>query len=433
MPYKGGKRLGMETASKLGHLDVINSDLVNDLINQFEKPDQQEEQEDGATWLPMAFDQEPLRLIFAVDGSKQTIHSDTKPYRELSFVKTALLRLDQNAVKKLDKRDPHPMALRDILKEAALYHATVLPLKGIRIKGQNNYDAIRRIIFESLKDASLNAEPYKTLKWLAYEGWDNNPTMSPGFECPHCGNNIDGLHYGTDTGQCRHCGGELYLSDMIGFHLEMDYDSAPDSLSTAYMLIHETLMLFTGIRFFWENRKWSTLSRTLFFKDGPLTLRGQYSKLAIPIRNFFKHCKKNNKPIFVVGQEKTGAFIDYLEYIGKEAPTNSFFIPNNEYIRTQIQHRPERSEPYGKRVNWGNKVFVKLENFQTMVLSVPTGEYTDSHGPETLMGLKEILNTLPGLVSYRHEGALIPIGLANGVASLSSYPSATVLKIFADI
>lgn len=432
MPYQGGKRLGMESASKLGHLEVINSKLVNSLIDQFEKPVQQEEQ-DYTAWQPIEFDQEPLRLIFAVDGSKQTIRSDTKPYQEISFIKTALLRLDQNAVEGLDKRDPHPMALRDILRDAALYHATVLPLKGIRIDGQNNYDAVRRIIFESFQDASLNAEPYKTLKWLAYEGWDDNPTMSPGFQCPHCGNDVEGLPYEADTGRCGNCDGELYLTDMIGFHLEMDEDSAPDSLSTAYMLIHETLMLFTGIRFFWENKKWKTLAKTLFFKDGPLTLRGQYSKLAIPIRRFFEHCKEKNRPIFVVGQEKTGVFVDYLEYIGKEAPTNSFFIPNNEYIRTQIQHRPERSEPYGKRVNWGNKVFVKIESFQTMVLSIPTGGYTDSEGPDSLMGLKKILNTLPGLISYRHEGALVPIELANGVASLSSYPSATVLKMFADI
>jgi len=432
MPYNGGKRLGLETASKLGHLEIIKSELVNALIEQFEKPDQELEK-DPIAWEPIEFGPDSLRLIFAVDGSKQSIRSEQKPYQELSFVKTALLRLDQIAVAALDQRDPHPMALRDILSDAALYHATVLPLKGIRIKDQNNYDAVRRIIFESFQDASLNAEPYKTLKWLAYEGWNGVSVPSPRFQCPHCGDDVEGLPYMADTGRCGNCDGEIFLTDMIGFHLEMDEHSAPDSISTAYMLIHETLMLFTGIRFFWDNRKWNTLARTLFFKDGPLTLRGQYSKLAIPIRKFFEHCKKNDRRIYVAGQEKTGVFVDYLEYIGKGAPANSIFIPSNDYIRTQIQHRPERSEPYGKRVNWGNKVFVKLQNFQTMVLSVPTGEYTDSEGPQSLIGLNKILNTLPSLVSYRHEGALVPIELANGVASLSSYPSATVLKIFAEL
>ncbi len=432
MAYQGGNRLGLEMASKLGHLEVIKSDLVNELIDQFEKPEIEEEF-DYSSWQKLKFKEEPLRLIFAVDGSKQTIKSDNRPYQELSFVKTALLRLDQNAIDKLDPYDPHPMALRDILKEAALYHATVLPLKGIKIKGKNNYHAIRRIIYDSFRDASLNAEPYKTLKWLAYELWTDDEKSSPSFQCPHCSADIEGLAHNSDTGICESCGGELYLTDMIGFHLEMEEDSAPDSLSTAYMLIHETLMLFTAIRFFCENDKWTTLERTLFFKDGPLTLRGQYSKLTIPIRRFFQFCKETEKKIYVVGQEKTGTFVDYLSHIGKAVSKNSIFIPNNEYIRTQIQHRPERSEPYGKRVNWGNKVFVKLDNFQTLVLSVPTGDYTDSLGIDSFIGLDRILTTLPGLVSYRHEGALVPIELANGVASLSSYPSAAILKIFSDI
>jgi hypothetical protein len=40
---------------------------------------------------------------------------------------------------------------------------------------------------------------------------------------------------------------------------------------------------------------------------------------------------------------------------------------------------------------------------------------------------------LPALLSHQHENALFPVTLANGVASLSSYPSAAVLKIFAGL
>jgi len=31
---------------------------------------------------------------------------------------------------------------------------------------------VREIIFESVKDASLDGEPLETLKWIAYEKWD---------------------------------------------------------------------------------------------------------------------------------------------------------------------------------------------------------------------------------------------------------------------
>ena len=75
------------------------------------------------------------------------------------------------------------------MAESGMWHATVLPLKGIRIHGSgNNYDAVRQIIYDSFNDESLNAEPFKTLKWLAYEKWDkSSQSSSPGFGCPHCG------------------------------------------------------------------------------------------------------------------------------------------------------------------------------------------------------------------------------------------------------
>ncbi len=433
MPYKTGSRLSGELASKLGHLDVIKSKLVNELVNQFERLEVQSVESD-ANWQEIrSAELPPLRLIFAVDGSKQTVRSDFPPYKELAFVKTALLRLDQYAVDKLDADAPHPMALRDIMTDAAMYHATVLPLKGVRIPGTNNYDAVRRIIYDSLRDESLDREPYETLKWLAYEGWNGSERRSPSFECPHCRDNVPGLPYNSDEGQCDQCGGHLYLSDMIGFHLEMGEDAAPESVATAYMLIHETLLLFTGIRYFWERKKYAVLANALFLKDGPLTLGSQYSKLTIPIRRFFEFAKNKEVPIYIAGQEKTGAFVDHLDLIARKAPVKSVFVPTNQYIRTEVQHRPERSEPYGSRTNYGNKVFVKIDEYHHLVLSIPTGEYKDSQSLDDLIGSARILGTLPGIVSHRHEGALVPIQLANGVASLSNYPSAAVLKIFADV
>jgi hypothetical protein len=72
-----------------------------------------------------------------------------------------------------------------------------------------------------------------------------------------------------------------------------------------------------------------------------------------------------------------------------------------------------------------------------MVISVPTGAYSEAEDfPNQIsdfIGLDRILATLPSLISYRHQSALVPVELANGVASLSSYPSAAVLKVFAGL
>lgn len=435
MPYAAGSRLPGERASKLGHLDVINSELVSSIIAQFESPEPAE-YVSNANWQPYSKAGDPLRIIFAVDGSKQTIQSELPPYKTLSFVKTALLRLDQRAIDELDPLAPHPLHIKKIMSDSAVYHATVLPLKGIRMADMTNGQAIRRIIYDSFRDASIQAMAYETLKWLAYEKWtDDRSRSSPGFECPECGTLLSGLPYDSDEGKCTEstCRADLYLTDMIGFHLELGEESAPDSLSTSYMLVHETLMLFSGIRYFWEKRMLKILSDSLFLKDGPLTMRAQYSKLVIPIRNFIEFAAREGVIIHLAGQEKTGAFKDHLDLIVREASDSSIFAPDNDYIRREIQNTGGNKEPYGKRTNYGNKLFVKSDNYHSMVLSVPVGQYADTRSTDQFIGLDRILVTLERIKSFKHEGALVPIELANGVASLSSYPSATILKMFADV
>ena len=374
---------------------------------------------------------QPLNLVFGVDGSIQPVQWDTPPYKAVAFIKTALLRLDQTALSSIDEESPHPLALRDILSESALYHATVLPLRHVVIPNMSLYDAVRQIIFESMKDASLDGEPFGTLKWLAYEKWDGKQKDLPFFECPNCEQAVATLPYDAEEGQCNNCKGHLFLTDMLGFHQEMAPDSAPDIIGTAYMTIHETLLLFTGIRYFWEKNR-ILLSNCLFAKDGPLSIRAQYSKLVNPIRRFLQFAKNQGCPVHIIGQEKTGAFAEHLELIGSYPPVGTLFVPNDKYIKEQIQHRPDRGGPYGKDTNYGAKVLVRINQFHKCVLSIPTGDYLKDPALSDVIGAQRIFATLPKILSSRFEGALLPIELAHGVASLSTYPSARILKIFAE-
>jgi hypothetical protein len=372
-----------------------------------------------------------LGLIFGVDGSVQPIQWDSPPYKAVAFIKTALLRLDQTALSTVDTESPHPFVLRDILADSALYHSTALPLRHVVIEGMSLYDAVRQIIFESMKDASLDAEPFETLKWLAYEKWDGTKKQLPPFECPTCEKPVATLPYDADQGSCSLCGGHLFVTDMLGFHQEMASDSAPDAIASAYMNIHETLLLFTGVRHFWETKR-AHLSNCLFAKDGPLSLRAQYSKLVAPIRRFLNLAKTEGHDVHIIGQEKTGAFADHLDLIGHNAPVGSVFIPDDEYIKGQVQHRPDRGAPYGKDTNYGAKVFVRLSQFHQCVLNIPTGRYVKDPTLGDLIGADRIFVTLPTILSSKFEGGLLPIELAHGVASLSTYPSAKMLRIFAD-
>jgi hypothetical protein len=190
-------------------------------------------------------------------------------------------------------------------------------------------------------------------------------------------------------------------------------------------------LLFTGIRFYWEKKR-EVLGKCLFVKDGPLSIRAQYSKLVNPIRRFLMFAQSQGTTVCILGQEKTGAFVDHLQIIGPTAPVGSYFLPDDKYIKAEIQHRPDTGAPYGKDTNYGAKLFVKVNNYHTMVLNVPTHGYVQNPKSSDLIGWDRIYATLPTILSNRHEGALLPIELAHGVASLSTYPSARILKLFAE-
>jgi hypothetical protein len=440
MPYSQGTRLPGESASKLGHLSVIQSEWVKALIGEFEYSTKSTTDPSKTLWTE--FDPtgiNPLRSVWAVDGSFATIKSEEKPPKEVSFVKTALLTIDRVRLDAIDKEHPHPLLLQDVLTGSAIFHATVFPLKNIRMALGTNYDTVRHIVRDSMK-IDENGAFYETLKWLAYQKWSPTPSSSPSFECPHCHHKIEvGLPFDADEGKCPSCDYTVFLTDMIGFHLDMDEESAPDSIPSAYMLVMEHLMLFTSIRLLWHHTDKQVFSDTLFIKDGPLMLRGQYSKLVKSIREFLQYAKEQNRPIHIIGQEKSGAFFDHLASIVRFTPPHArgeritSAVLSHDYVRREVYRSPDLSNPYGSRTNWGEKLYLKMDPGTYMVLSVPTGNYDPAGtfpAASDLIGLPRILATLPSLVSHKFEGALFPVELANGIASMSSYPSAKILQRF---
>jgi len=441
MPYQKGKRLPFEKASKLGHLEVIQSPLVKELCRNFNDPECKVNP-NNMKWQQIPKKGKELKIIFAADGSLQTIESPNPPYKAIAFIKSALLKLDQYAISKLDKENPNPFTLRDIMKESALFHATSFPLRHVFVPGKSIYHAVREILFESVKDEGLNKSldgaMMETLKWIAYEKWSPKPkSQLEEFGCPYCREKT-GIDYATlpfdkEKGHCPNCGNEIYITDMFGLHQTMTEDHAPNQIASDYMSVSETLMIFTPIRYFWDNKR-EILKNCLFIKDGPLSLRATLAKLSAPIRRFFQYSKDSGYPISMVGQEKSGAFYDHLQLIGRKAPYKSIFIPDNRYIREEIQHSNSKST-YGVDTNYGAKVFVKLNDYHQMVLNIPTGirgEGVEKPSIEKLINYNDIILTVNKILSNRYEGALVPLELVNGVASLSTYPSAKVLELFSE-
>lgn len=430
MSYTKGPRLPGERASKLGHLQIIGNEWVQKLVHAFQTVDENTS-EHAALWEEVTPYADPLNMVFGVDGSHQPIISNKPPFKSLMFVKTALLKLDSVRLGKLDKVDPHPYMLRDILQKSALHHSTVFPIKNIKLPNLNTYHTIREIAYHSLLE--LDAGPLETLKWLVYEKWDGQQNPLKPFGCPHCHKEVAVLEYDQDQGECPSCNGHLFITDMLGFHQEMLEDSASQNVPSAYRAIHEILLLFSGVKYYWENDKQS-LANSLFIKDGPLQIRAQYSKLVAPIRRFLMHAKDEGYDVHILGQEKTGYFVDHMDLIGikNNSEAIEIFIPNDDYIKKEIQQRPPGGMAYGIDTNFGAKLFVKCKKHHRFVFSIPTYGFNPNPTYESLIGADRIFATLPSLLGFKHENSLLPIELANGIASLSTYPSAKMLKLFAE-
>lgn len=439
MAYSSHGRLPDEHASKLGHLTVIKSPWVQSLLQNFEETESYKTEYDMSLW--HEFDAgvfAPLKYIWAVDGSYASVKSNPPTGKEVAFIKIALLSIDSKKLGKIDKKSPHPLLLQDIMSDSALFHATVLPLKNVKTNLGSNYDAIRHIIYDSIS-IDEGGQYFQTLKWLSYKKWENRENCSPKFDCPHCAKEIPGLPYDTSKGTCPYCGKEILLTDMIGFNLDMEEDGASEKIASSYMLVMEHIMLFTIVRLMWNHTDKNIFSDTLFIKDGPLTLRSQYAKFVPLIREFIEYTKQQGRPLHIVGQEKSGIFRDHLSMISKyvcpqrigEQPSTA--VLTHEYVRKEVYRAGDLVNPYGLRTNWGEKVYVKLEPDTSLVLNIPTGAYSEEKDfpkPNDLVGLGRIMATLPSLISRKYEGALFPVELANGVASMSSYPSAKILQRF---
>jgi hypothetical protein len=128
-------------------------------------------------------------------------------------------------------------------------------------------------------------------------------------------------------------------------------------------------------------------------------------------------------------REKSGAFAPPQER-GQKPP---YAVLSHDHVRREVYRSPNLSNPHGMRTNWGEKVFVRFDPGTYMVLNLTNGHYDPAGtfpSAKDLIGLPRILATLPELISHKFEGALFPVELANGIASMSSYPSGKILQRF---
>lgn len=234
------------------------------------------------------------------------------------------------------------------------------------------------------------------------------------------------------TFSCPHCGHEHFFSDYLHIGKETPEEWSRQETAIALMSVIETLAIFEVPVHLAKTSQLPKMADTLFVKDGPLLLRAYLSRLVEPIRAFIEWINQQNQSFFLVGIEKTGDFVNYLDEFAAALPTaGDYFIPSVRFMIEDVAGAVMNEKSYRNRVSYGSKVAIRLSNEHVVPLSVPTGaKYPLEPKPNDLLGFPEIARTLSQLTSAQHDNALIPLVLANRAVSISQSPSGSILNDF---
>lgn len=438
MAYQSSSGLPAERASKIAHMKLIQDETVIELLQSFSSNDAPKKPKSmkisGAVKIDDNFE---IKHIVTVDGGLSVVPNPIRRDKAMAFIQvgTCLLKLED-----IDKMKADPMMdPRDVSKmlKKVGYRPAVLPLAGIHRPHLTVKESIRHSI------NSILSPPYSNLYWvldfIVHRKWmgSDDKKDRPSMHCYECSKEFElpkGLLF-----NCPFCNHEHFLSDYLQIANSGSDDWSREDSAKAMMSVMEHLSILEIPAMCVRDNKMDALNKFLFIKDGPLLLRAALSRLIEPIRDFLQWLKNQNVTLHLIGVEKTGDLANFLNEQREIFSNNEgqlmpgrYFIPDIPFLLEEVSGQVFNPQTYRNRVNYGAKVGVALSNRHLIVLNVPTGEFTATPEMSDLIGFKDIVKVLSGLVSSSYDNAIIPLVLANQAVSLSFEPSGSILKDFID-
>lgn len=428
MAYSSKDGYSHEFANKVGHVKLIQDQLIQNMIESFE--DIQELQDSELPAKSGSFDLNedcPLKQVITVDGGHQAVPNAIRPERQVGFIQVAAQMIKLETIeyfKRLPMLDPREV--RKSLRNLTHHTLAALPLSGVNLPGYT----VRKSIREAIHRFIQNYQLYDALSFLVFRQWEDEPTTDPpSMDCLNCGSTIV-LPRNQIKFRCPSCKHDHKLADYLGLTIASAEDRPRAEIVSNFRTVLENLVLFS---FILKYRNTSKLNDTLFLLDGPLTLRAQLYRLVEPIRDFLAYQRSIGRPVHLLGVEKTGELSDFATSISKKLENpGDYFLPSTQFVVEEIYGRSFQEESYRNRVNYGAKVIVRLGKNHIITFNAPTGEFMLNPDLDDLIGFKESCRLLSKLLSYSFENALIPIVLVNAEASISNTPSGGILTQFVD-
>ena len=310
MPYPS------ESASRLGHVPVVNSQAVHQAFSRWEVAQATPADENRVTSLCRSVEEleyagisDSVRFAITVDGSDSEVEATREhPTIKVGYVRVAASFIDFDKLHQAgvgDFVDPH--LLRESHKHAAFDRA--LPGSGLVIPGLTGVDTWRQELDRFLHETTFDQASNQSLAdmLLALHGSPSAlATTAPLRRCPVCkagdgqlsGGKIDVPKGGT---VCPECGQKIYLGDLLRTEEEYMPEGSNRSSLTRLMLVAERLTSLGYMQLLFEDpHSYEVLGKTIFITDGPLGLYGTVAPLKRRFQDYLsefgKQCAAINRP-----------------------------------------------------------------------------------------------------------------------------------------
>ncbi|MCL4518446.1 MAG: DNA double-strand break repair nuclease NurA [Thaumarchaeota archaeon] len=384
-------------------------------------------------WEPVS--PNPIRHVIAIDGGYNEVPVQTEfPSATIAFFQFGALFFSIEDLESIEDQpfiDPDDMSKLKNIQRLKL----TLPIRNVVKKSEGSLTtSVRRAIYDFFLYKPEDGSMIDTLKWLLFREYAEPQDSWILGSCPVCGGASIPLwraHMKPNYSfLCERCNGSIYLTDVFRLHEAIDDELGAGGILGYVSTTIEQLLIVHLIRLL-VNTKPALLKQILFVKDGPLAYFGQTANMHRPMRELITYLFGSHD-LFIVGLEKSGAFVEHADEIADRLTPGSVLIMNNDYIyRYVLPGKADPDNAYGRTTYYGNKLLFKTTSSRMYVVSLPTTKTLVDPTREDFRNIDVLLTNLEKLRCDMYDSALVPVALANKLVSLANHPSSKILQRFA--
>lgn len=435
-----------EWAAKINHTHVIKDPFIQEFVKNCTFPKNAEDIEEKDKNLIFKLDNNidnPIYHILAVDGGYTTVEvKKSFPSSQIAFFQFGALLFKKDDLDSLSQKPfifPEDMQKLHNLQRFKL----AIPIRNIITKDQASLtDSVRKIIYDFFMQQRESSSFMETLSWFIFEEYkskplnayilSNDPNKGIGSGKIELVKSNMTKDYTFDFGT-----GVIYLTDVFRLDEAIDDEQGAGGILGYLTRLIEQIIIVHFIRLILKLQP-ALLKKFLFITDGPLSFSGQTANMHKPMRKLCNFLKEK-ECLFLVGLEKSGAFVDHAHEIclQKEGKlilkSGEYLLLSNEYIYKYIIPGDHTKTIYASTSYYGGKIIFHSVDGQVIVLTIPVSNNEVIKNPDLAMysNLEIILVNIQKLKCDMYDDSIIPVALANKLVSLANHPSKILLEKFA--